>query len=131
MLTLQNGDILNITCAFQHKGEAYNTGRLYAAIGKRAVIGGFDEKLVNYITVAGILDDPDWTDYSVNLAIPIKNIGTIGLAPGSDYEVYVKMDNIPGAVLYWFGPENDINLEGGVPSIPTEFQNLSVSYAKA
>ena len=131
MITLKNGDTLHIVCNFQHKGAAYNSGRIYAALGKVAVIGGFDEKLVNYITVNGIQEDADWTLYQVIVDIPIVNVGTVGFAPGPDYEVYVKMDNIPGADLYWYGPENDINLEAGVPAEPAQFQNLTVTYSKA
>jgi hypothetical protein len=129
MVTLKNGDTLRLRCQFQHKGAAFTSGRLYGAIGKRAVIGGFDEKLVSYITVSGIKDDVAWTTYTITLDIPIKNIGTIGLPAGSDYEVYVKFDRIPGPDLIWYGPENDITLEA--PLEEAEFQDLTVSYAKA
>lgn len=129
MVTLKNGDTLRLQCRFQHKGAAFTSGRLYGAIGKKAVIGGFDEKLVGYITVSGIKDDVDWTTYTVSVDIQIRNIGTTGLPAGSDYECYVKFDHIPGADLIWYGPDNDITLEA--PLEEAEFQDLTVSYAKA
>lgn len=129
MLTLRNGDVLRLTTTFQHIGAAFTGARVYAALGKRAVLGGFDEKLVGQVNVTGIVNDISWTTYTVEVPIPIANIGTTGFPGGSDYEVYAKLIGIPGGDILWFGPENDIILEAPVSA--AAFANLSVTYVKA
>ena len=125
MVTLRNGDKLRLKCTFQHKGAAFTGAKLYGAIGTKAP--EFNEVLYNIVTVSGIKEDADWTTYSVNVDIEIKNVGTIAIPAAAYYEAYVKLIGIPGADIYWYGPDNDINLE--VPA-EAEFQSLDVSYSK-
>lgn len=129
---LRNGDTLRLTCDFQHKGKAISGVKIYAAIGKAGTLFGFDE-LQGYngtTIVTGIIDDPEWTTYRVTVDIPIKNIeGFLGPKAGSIYEVYAKTMSIPGADIFWYGPEDDITLVA--PLGEAEFQNLTVSYGIA
>lgn len=129
MVTLTNGESLTLTVRFEHRGKAYEGARVYAAIGKKNI--GFAEVqgFIAETTVAAILDDVDWTTYSVTLDILAFNIGGAGGAvPGSDYEVYVKLINIPGPDIYWYGVLNDIHLEAPVGE--AEFRELTVTYQK-
>lgn len=128
MIKLTNGDKLRCVCVFEHRGRAYSGAKIRASIGKRGT-WGFNEVLYFVQIVTGIIDDVDWTQYQIPVDIPIQNIGTAGVSPGTDYEVEVKLMAIPGADIFWKGPENDITLE--VVAEEAEFQKLSVSYQKA
>jgi len=128
MISLKNGDTLRCVCSFQHRGQAYSGAKIRASIGKRW-LGIFTEVLKYEQEVGGIVNDADWTQYSIPVDIPIQNIGTVGVSPGSDYEVEVKLLSIPGPDIFWEGPANDITLEA--PLGEAEFQNLTVSYSKA
>ena len=127
MITLNNGDTLRCVCRFQHRGRAYSGAKIRASIGKRGAFG-FNEVLHYEQEVGGIVDDADWTEYQIPVNIPIKNIGTLGVSAGSDYEVEVKLLAIPGPDIFWQGPANDITL--GAPLGEADFQNLTVSYSK-
>jgi len=131
MVTLKNGDILTVTCEFQHKGEAFSGAKVYATVGKADTLIERFEELQGYngtTTITGIKNDEDWTTYQVTVDVSIQNIGGfLGPKPGSIYEIYVKLIGIPGPDIFWYGPHDDINLETGEAA----FQNLSVSYAKA
>lgn len=129
MIILTNGDVLELSVTFQHRGEAFSGARVYGAIGKKGITFAEVQGMIDEYLVTGIVDDVDWTDYTVVLEIPIANIGSIGGAvPGADYEVYVKLINIPGADIYWYGPLNDITLEEPVGA--AEFESLTVTYQK-
>lgn len=131
MVTLKNGDILRLNCSFYHRGAAFSGAKIYAAIGKKDTWFNEVQGMTGTTIVTGIVNDVDWTRYDVAVDIPIANIGgAFGAAPGSDYEAYAKLINIPGADIYWYGPLNDITLEAEAPP-PAEFQNLTVSYQKA
>jgi len=124
MVTLLNGNILRFVCKFTHQGEGQVGVRVYAAIGKKAVVGGFDEKQFSFVDV-DIPSDYTPTEYTINVDIVIENVGTVGYPAGADYEAYVKLQNIPGADIFWYGPENDIELLSGI----AEFSNLVVTYS--
>jgi len=130
MVILNNGNTLRCLCRFEHIGAAYVGAKLYAAIGKKGIT--FDEiSGMNGTTIiTNIQNDSDWQPYQVTVDIPIDNIGGVfGAKPGSDYEVMVKLMSIPGSDIYWYGPLNDITLEG--EAAEAEFKDLTVSYAKA
>ena len=127
MITLINGDVLVLSVTFQHKGEAFTGARVYGAIGKNGLTFAEVQGLIGETIITGIVNDVDWTGYNVTIDIPIANIGGIGGAvPGADYEVYVKMINVPGADIYWYGPLDDITLEVE----DAKFQELTVTYQK-
>ena len=136
MIILKNGDTLRLTCEFQHKGDAINGAKLYAAIGKAGTLLGFDEMpgLNGTTTITGIVSDAEWTTYAVTVDIPISKVGVTQfpqtIEPGGGYEAYVKLTDIPDGEIFWHGPPNDITLDevGGEVEV---FQNLTVSYAKA
>jgi len=128
MIKLTNGDKLRCVCVFEHRGKAYSGAKIRASIGKRG-IWGFTEVLYYEHTIIGIVDDADWTQYQIPVDIPIKNVGTVGVSPGTDYEVEIKLLAIPGGDIFWKGPENDITLEAAMGE--AEFQNLTVTYQKA
>jgi len=127
MITLINGNTLVLNVTFQHKGKAFDGAILYGAIGKKGITFAEVQGFIDALDVIGINDDVNWTNYTRTLEIPIFNIGGAGGAvPGADYEVYVKMINIPGADIYWYGPLNDITLEAE----EAKFQSLTVTYQK-
>jgi len=128
MVTLKNGDRLRCLCRFEHIGQAYSGAKICASIGKKG-LWGFNEVLKFEQAVGGIVDDVNWTKYEIPVDIPIQNIGTAGVSPGSDYEVQVKLLAIPGPDIFWDGPPNDITLQAPVGE--AEFQKLNVSYAKS
>lgn len=135
MLTLKNGDRLKLVAIFQHRGAAFSGAQIYAALGKRSQPtllfpqGQFDEKLVGRGSITGIIQDANWTNYTVDVIIPIINVGTLMFPAGSDYEVYAKIVGIPGGDIFWYGPENDITLEAPLAA-GAEFANLNVTYSK-
>jgi len=129
MIVLKNGDILRFTVSFYHQGKAFTGAKAYASIGKRDTWFNEVSGMNGVITVTGIVDDKEPTLYKVIVDVPISNIGgAFGAEPGPGYEAYVKLINIPGPDLYWYGPLNDISFEA--PLEEAEFSNLSATYAK-
>ena len=128
MITLKNGDTLTVLCSFNHQGKAFNTGSIRAAICQH---GGFpaawNEKLFAVKPVTGIIDDVVPGFYTVELVILIKDVGTV-LFPEGLYELYAKMTGIPGSDLYFYGFDDDIQLQGFGDAV---FSNLTVNYSKA
>lgn len=122
MINLNYGEKLRFTCSFQHRGAAYTGAKLRAAIGNKGAFG-FGEIVWSEATITGILADINWTTYTKTVDVSI----TTALSPGA-YEAYVKLMSIPGADIFWEGPLDDIVIAGGAEP---EFQNLTVTYAKA
>ena len=123
MITLNYGNVLRLLCKFDHRGAAYTGAKVRAAIGKKGIF--FDEILSKELSVSGIKDDIDWTQYQVTVDIPI----TTSISAGSGYEAYVKLMSIPGPDIFWYGPLDDITIVSPVGE--AEFGNLTVSYQKA
>ncbi len=125
MIQLNYGDKLRFSCSFQHRGAAYTGAKLRAAIGNKiglpGGLGWFDEILYSEITVSGIVYDATWQPYTVTVDVMI----TTAISGGA-YEAYVKLMSIPGGDIFWVGTLDDIVIVGA-----SEFQSLSVSYAKA
>lgn len=122
MVILKYGDSLKLLCKFEHIGAAYTGAKIRASIGQK--IPFFDEILHNEVSVGGIKEDASWTLYQITVDILI----TTSISPG-EYEVEVKLTNIPEGEIFWRGPDNDIVIEA--PIGEAEFQNLTVSYTKA
>ncbi len=140
---LRDGDSLELICLVNHVGEAATGLTFYAAIGKRRGIWPFDFEEVQGHAVRSALfsvsDDPGIGKiYTKTLLIPINVGGTGfgGISPGSEYEVYVKLDQAgwpPTPILEWYGPLDDITILEAVEPPPGEavFSNLTVSYKPA
>lgn len=122
MVNLNYGEKLRFTCSFQHRGAAFTGAKLRAAIGNKGALG-FDEIIWSEVTVTGILADVSWITYTKTVDVSI----TTALDPRV-YEAYVKLINIPGSDIFWYGPLDDIVIAGGGDA---GFQNLTVTYIKA
>ena len=118
MVQLNYGDTLRFTCGFSHIGDAWDGGKLHAAIGNQETT--FDEVLNAEVSIGAIPVDDTWTSYQSTVDITI----TTALAAGT-YEAYVKLMSIPGGDIFWEGPNDDISIIG-----EADFQDLTVTYAK-
>jgi hypothetical protein len=122
MIQLFNGDVLRCTVRFEHLGAAR------AGIGLRVAIcqhgATYDELPQHFIqrNDVSVDDDLEWTTYTEVVDIPIHDIPNL-VGPGL-YELYAKMTGIPGADLYWYGPDDDLEF------VAEEFENLLVTYTK-
>ncbi len=126
MISLEQGQTLNMICRFSHRGKAWSSAKIRGSIGNKGFFG-FDEILHREVEVSGIGDDLDWTQYQVVVDVAI----TEQIAAGS-YEVEVKLLSIPGPDIFWSSPPDDVVIIGGEEPLPSaEFQNLQVTYAKA
>jgi len=89
------GDMLTIVCSFEYRGPRYTKADIHAAIGKRGAVF-FDEILAKSIALEPFGPDEDWRAYEVEISIPI----TTAISPGTGYDLYSKLTDIPGADLY-------------------------------
>lgn len=129
---LRNGDTLRVVCEFQHIGKAYSGAYVKASIGKPVAFDAWDEisGWNDTVTITGIINDPDWTTYRVTIDIGIYKIDDpFGPKTGDVYGIQVELRGIPGPDIKWRSPM-DLLLRGPAAE-EAEFQNLSVSYAKA
>ena len=117
---LKVGDYFRVVCKLEHQGEFYTTAKIHAAIGTRGALG-FDEILAREETIS-VSSDATWWTYITGLYILI----TSAIAPGTNYDLYAKLINIPGADLYSY-KDNIITIEAVQEAT---FSNLSVSYSK-
>jgi len=110
---LNIGDSLTITHHFEYKGPRYTTADIHTAIGTRGAFG-FDEILAKSVSVEAFGPNEDWMGYDVDVTIPI----TTAISPGTGYDLYSKLTDIPGADLYDY--KDDIIEIVGVP--PEEYK---------
>ena len=125
-LQLSNGDTLRFHCVFTHEGVAYNQANLYVALGVTGI--GFLEKLWAWVPIGGIGDDPEPTQYQLDVDLPIQSIGTFNFAAGPGYELYAKIMQTPHGDVFWFSDPDVIELLGDVGD--AVFANFNVTYAK-
>jgi len=112
---LKVGDYFRVVCQLEYQGEFYTTAKIYAAIGTRGV--GFNEILASQVTIS-VGPNATWWGYVTGLYILI----TSAIAPGTNYDLYAKLINIPGADLYSY-KDNIITI--AAPVEPT-FQNFAI-----
>jgi len=116
-LELEVGDRCRVNFSFEHRGDA-ETGRLYAAIGNYGA-AGFDEIIANEKTFS-VESSTDWETFGGYVDIPI----TTAISPGSGYDLYGKIVDIPGADIFSSYLEDVITITG----VPVEgvFENLRI-----
>ena len=97
-VALGAGDVLRINVQVPYKGPAEQY-TLYASIGQRKTVIGFNEILVGRAP----LDCPDsphtFTVVEGNVDIQVVMagfLGTGGISPGTGYDLYVKIEENPG-----------------------------------
>ena len=118
VLQLQDGDTCRVTVHFDYVGDEYSGARLYAAIGIRGLT--FNEKVASLpVNLAPIPSSPTKTTYQASVDIAI----TPFIQPGTGFDVYTKMTNLPGADLYNY-VDNVIEITEEAP--PAEY-TLQVS----
>jgi len=95
VLELQHGDTCRVVVYFDHLGDEYSGARLYAAIGIRGLI--FNEKVASLpVNLEPIPSSPTKTTYQASVDIAITPL----IQPGTGFDVYAKLTNLPGADLY-------------------------------
>lgn len=116
-LQVEVGDRVRVRATVDYKGPAISD-TFYGAIGNRTWYG-FDEIIAGSVPVS-FYQSYDWTTYELVVDIPV----TAAISPGTDYDLYVKLLDHPGAGM----PEVDnvIDVLGVV-----EFRNFTIaSYEK-
>jgi hypothetical protein len=95
-VTLSHGDVLRVSINVPYKGPEYEF-TLYGSIGQRGLLG-FDEILVARASLP-CPDSPDkFTTVSGDVDIEIIGAGMLGIggiSPGTDYDLYVKIEEKP------------------------------------
>jgi len=95
-VALAPGDTLRVSVAVPYKGPEHEF-TLYASIGQRGLLG-FDEILVARASLS-CPDSPDkFTTVTGDVDIEIASSGWFGMggiSPGSDYDLYVKIEEKP------------------------------------
>ena len=95
-LTLMDGDVLRVNVAVPYRGpEAEFT--LYASIGQRGFFG-FDEILSARATISCPNSPENYTTVIGEVDIEIIGAGIAGIggiSGGNDYDLYVKIEEIP------------------------------------
>ena len=104
---LTYGDTLRVNVSFDYRGPAV-TATLYGAIGNKG-FAGFDEIIHSEVSI-DLPESHDFTPCSETVDIPI----TADIAPGTDYDLYVKLKEYPEAGM----PEVDniITITGMPPT---------------
>jgi hypothetical protein len=123
MVQLKAGvNSLHCVCAFNYSGPGYTAGKIRCVIGHK-VLGVWVEDFLNAVpdTPFSVPNTPTTAPFTVLVNIPIPLSANGGL-----YSFYAKMTGIPGADLYYYGPENDIEVLGQ----ESVFSNLAVTYSK-
>jgi len=106
VLELQHGDTCRVVVYFDHLGDEYSGARLYAAIGIRGLI--FNEKVASLpVNLGPIPSSPTKTTYQASVDIAITPL----IQPGTGFDVYAKLTNLPGADLYSYA-DNVIEIVG-------------------
>ena len=118
VLELEVGDICRVNFSFEHRGDA-ESGRLYAAIGNYGA-AGFDEIIANDKSIS-VPSSTDWETIEKYVDIPI----TTAISPGSGYDLYGKIVDIPGADIFSSYLEDVITITG-VP-VKGEFRNFGIT----
>ncbi len=115
------GDTVQMECIFQHRGAAYTEGFVYASIGKRKIIIGFDEYTHSEIPFQ-VEPDIDWTTYNIPIGVevPVKDDET--------FDIYFKLRKVPGTEPLVEMEDALVNQEG--PVTGDEFRNLAVDFEK-
>ena len=117
-LQVAAGDTVRVTATIEYKGPALSD-TFRVAIGTRG-FAGFDEILVGRVGVSLGPSLYAFTTYTLTVNIPI----TSAISPGTNYDLYVKLENNPGAGI----PEVDDVID--VVGAPT-FQNFKITdYSK-
>jgi len=127
VLELQHGDTCRVVVYFDHLGDEYSGARLYAAIGIRGLI--FNEKVASLpVNLEPIPSSPTKTTYQASVDIAITPL----IQPGTGFDVYAKLTNLPGADLYSYADnvieiveEAEYTLEVTVEPIATGFVTKS------
>jgi len=118
VLELEVGDICRVNFSLEHRGNA-EAGRLYAAIGNYGA-AGFDEIIANDKSFS-VESSTDWETTEGYVDIPI----TTAISPGSGYDLYGKIVDIPGADIFSSYLEDVITITG-VP-VEGEFRNFGIT----
>jgi len=91
-LVLTYDDILHITTSFEYRGPATDI-TLYGSIGQRKILIGFDEILSNEKSYRTPESLTTFVPIEASVDIPI----TADIAPGPNYDLYVKLLEYPEA----------------------------------
>ena len=86
---LTYGNTLKVNVFFAYRGKA-GTATLYGAIGNRGIV--FDEILIGQV-MFDLPESPAFTPCVASVDILI----TAAISPGTDYDLYVKLKEYPGA----------------------------------
>lgn len=111
-LELTYGDTLRITTGFNYRGPATNI-TLYGAIGTRGW-AGFDEIISNESPLRPPASQTAFVPVTASVDIPI----TADIKPGTNYDLYCKIKEYPGAGM----PE--VNKVIDIVGIPPTFELL-------
>ena len=120
--SVKPGDTVMMECKFQHRGTAYVKGTIYASIGKRKLVIGFDEYSHSEVPFQ-VGADVEWVPYSFNIGVEV---------PGRDdetFDIYFKLKDVPG-IDPLVEMEDALVNEGG-PVADDEFRNLSVDFERS
>ncbi len=127
-IRVTKGDTVRFRCIFTHQGAAYSGAKLYAAIGKKGTTFNEISSMLGQATVQNIGYDAYPQDYEAYVNVLISaDIGGFGNPEPGFYEAYVKLINIPGSDIFWYGTINDIELYSSQNAV---FSNLVVTYSK-
>jgi len=95
-LTLMAGDVLRVSVAVPYRGPAYEF-TLYASIGQKGFFG-FDEILSTRAKLSCPNSPENYTTVTGEVDIEIIGAGIAGIggiSAGSDYDLYVKVEEKP------------------------------------
>lgn len=120
MVQLKQGESLHVECQFTYQGTGYSGAKIHAAIGVQGTLQ-FDEVLAAEVDVGPLASSPTPTPFTLGFDILI----TEAIAPGL-YEFYAKLMSIPGADLFDFGPQDDIEILAS-----HNFSDFTAAYTKA
>jgi hypothetical protein len=121
MIQLRQGQSLRFDCTFYHQGGPYSGAKLHCVIGNQAIT--FDEILWEDSPVLNFPNyDQQPAPYQETVLVPV----TKAISSGR-YETYVKLMGIPGSDLFWYGPQDDIE----ILAEEAVFSNLNVVYQAA
>lgn len=90
---LSTGDVLRISVSVPYRGPA-ETFTLYGSIGRRGLFG-FDEILVARAALPCPESPDNYTTVTGEVDIEIDSSGIGGIAPGVNYDLYVKIEEAP------------------------------------
>ncbi|GAH57732.1 unnamed protein product, partial [marine sediment metagenome] len=97
---LNYGDKLTVTHHFDYRGPRYTGADIRTAIGNRHYLpiipDWFDEILYTIAHLEPFGPNEDWMGYDVDVDILI----TTAISPGTDYDLYSKLTDVPGADRY-------------------------------